>query len=553
MAILVLGLQHAGLAIMFMIYPVVVAREIGLTSLETSGLITGSLIAAGVATMLQARAAPLGSGSLAVEIPGPLVLPAMIHASSLGGLGAVAAMLTVHGLAEATLARMLHRLRQLFPPEVCGVAVLMLGISIAQPALVRFTGVNLDQAGALALDPAYLLVGTATLAAIVGFAVFGRGGLKLFALVFGLLTGALLSLVMGLIEPSVWHALRDAPVAGLPTLLFPAWQVEVLLIPHFVLIAIVTTVDNLGVLVSIQRLNDPNWVRADLRSAAGGVQASSIGNLIAGTVGGTAVGISSSNVGLAFATGTSARIVGFVAGGLMIGAVFLPKAIVALASIPAPVIGAIMIYTAAYMIVSGMDLILSRMLSERRIFTVGLSIVFGLTVVIFPDIYEGLPEWLVPLFQSELALATLSAILLNLLFRIGIAQRASQPVPPDSDAYDFSQEFLKRQGDLWGARREIVQRAVQASSEALETLRSQEMFKAPPEMTASFNEFDLDVTLTWHGKPLATPDERPSLDDILEDESNVSLMAGFLIRRYADQVTHRSHGQQQRLTLHFQH
>lgn len=72
-------------------------------------------------------------------------------------------------------------------------------------------------------------------------------------------------------------------------------------------------------------------------------------------------------------------------------------------------------------------------------------------------------------------------------------------------------------------------------------------------MTASFNEFDLDVTLTWHGKPLATPDERPSLDDILEDESNVSLMAGFLIRRYADKVTHRSHGQQQRLTLHFQH
>ena len=552
-ALFVLGLQHAGLAIMFIIYPVVAAQELGLSSFQTRSLITASLVAMGIATILQSLRPPLGSGTVAVQIPAVIILPSMIHAGSLGGLGALAGMNLVLGMTEAALARLLPRLRQLFPPEVCGVAVLMAGVSIAEPALTRFAGVHLSDLEQVAINPAYLMVATATLAVIVALAIFGRGPLKLFALVFGLLVGAAFSLLMGLFEPEGIANLRQAPLVGLPVLALPDWRFEILLVPLFMLIAVVNTVDNVGVLVSIQRLNDAEWKRADLRSAGGGLFANSVGNLVAGTLGGSAQALSSSHVGLAFASGATARVIALAAGILMLMALFLPKLVVALANIPAPVIGAIMVYASAYMIVSGMGLIVSRMLSERRIFTVGFSILLGFSVILIPDIYAGMPAWLEPLFSSELAIAALSAILLNLLFRIGITQRASTSVPDDRDPYDVSREFLKRQGHLWGARREVVLRAVQGASEALEVLRSHDLLKDEPELTARYDEFNLYVILTWRGEALETPKERPELDDILANEKGLRGLAGFLIRRYADRVSHRSDGEQQRLTLHFEH
>jgi len=552
-AVFVLGLQHAALAIMFMIYPVVVAQELEFSAQEAGSLVTASIVTAGIATILQYFRPPIGSGTVGVQIPAPLVLPAMIHAGSLGGVGVIAAMILILGLVEAGLARLLRRLRQFFPPEVCGVAVLMLGVSIGQPALARFTGVRFSELERAVVNPAYLLVAVATLVVILVFAVFGRGPLKLFALVFGLLIGALLSLLAGLFEPETLELLGEASLFGLPMLTLPEWRFEILLIPFFILIAVVNTVDNLGVLVSMQRLNDAEWKRVDLRGASGGLQANSFGNLIAGLLGGAAVGVSSANVGLAFASGATARIISLAAGTMMLAAVFLPKVVTALVNIPAPVIGAIMVYASAYMIVSGMSLIVSRMLSERRIFTVGLSILLGFSVIFLPGIYDGLPNWLAPLFTSELAVAALSAILLNLVFRIGISRQTAISVPPERNAYEFSREFLTRQGDLWGARREVVLRAVQSAAEALEVLRSQDLLKGDPELIARYDEYNLDVSLIWRGGALETPEECPQLDAILEDEKSFAGLAGFLIRRYADRVSHRSDGDRQRLTLHFEH
>ena len=552
-AIALLGLQHAGLAIMFMVYPVVAAQELGFTPRETSSLSTASLFTMGIATMLQACRPPFGANALNIHLPAAVVLPAMIHAGSLGGLGALAGMNLLLGLVETGLARLLHRLRKLFPPEVCGVAVLMLGVSIAEPGMVRFTGVHFSGLAQSGIDPAYLAVAAATLAAIVACAIFGRGPIKLFALVFGLLVGTGLSLILGLFEQDGIALLKTTPLFGLPELTLPQWRFETLLVPLFILIAIVNTVDNLGVLVSMQRLNDAEWKRPDLRAAGGGLQANSIGNLIAGALGGSALAISSSNVGLAFASGATSRVIAFAAGAMMLAAVFLPQAVVALANIPTPVIGAIMIYASAYMIVSGMGLIASRMLSERRIFTVGLSILLGFSVILLPGVYHGLPDWMIPLFESELAIGALSAILLNLLFRLGIAQRASARLPADVEPYEFTREFLIRQGNLWGARRDVVMRAIQATAEALEILRSRHLLTGEPELVARYDEFNLDIALTWRGSPLKMPEERPAVKDILANDESLASLGGFLVRRYADRVQQRSDSGRQLLLLHFEH
>ena len=106
-------------------------------------------------------------------------------------------------------------------------------------------------------------------------------------------------------------------------------------------------------------------------------------------------GSSSANLGLAHATGVAARRVGVAAGILLILVAFLPQFAQLIMLLPAAVIGAIMIYTAAYMMVSGMELILSRLLNGRRRATVGFSVaayrrIGGLEILAVTGLLVGL-------------------------------------------------------------------------------------------------------------------------------------------------------------------
>lgn len=553
-AILILALQHAGLALMFVIYPLVAAQALGFSAAETGMLVRTTILAMAVATLLQILRPPLGSGHLAIPIPSPILLPAIIQAGSLGGIGLIAGLTMALGVVESGLARILRRLRRFFPPEVCGVAVFILGVSITTPALTRFSG-SLAQAGHdhPVPDGEHLLVAASTLTVMVVLAIFGRGPTKLFALAAGLLVGVLLSLPLGLLDSAATAHLGTQPFIGLPEIALPAWRIELALLPLFALMAVINSVDNLGVLVGVQRLNDADWKRVDMGSASGGILANGAGNVVAGALGGSPIGISSAHVGLAFATGVTSRILGFAIAALLLLAVFSPKVVAALALIPSPVIGAVMIYTAAFLMTAGMDLILSRMLSERRIFTVGLSIVLGLSVALLPGLYAHMPAWAATLFHSELAVAALAAILLNLLFTIGIAQQASVPVTGATPDFELARDFLERQGDLWGARRDVVQRATHAAAETLETLREQGLAEGEMELGARFDEFNLDLFVVYSGRALRTPEKRPDIEAILHDEAAFADLASFMISRLPDRLSQREENGRHRLTLHFEH
>jgi NCS2 family nucleobase:cation symporter-2 len=84
----------------------------------------------------------------------------------------------------------------------------------------------------------------------------------------------------------------------------------------------------------------------------------------------------SSNVGLSLATGATSRSIAIPCGILMILLAFLPKLAALFAVMPDPVIGAIVVYVACYMILAGIQVITSRMLDARRIFVVGIALIF---------------------------------------------------------------------------------------------------------------------------------------------------------------------------------
>jgi NCS2 family nucleobase:cation symporter-2 len=141
-----------------------------------------------------------------------------------------------------------------------------------------------------------------------------------------------------------------------------------------------------------------------------------------GLLGGMASDTSASNVSLSSASGATSRWIGFVAGGLFILLGFSPQLSTLLSIMPMPVMGAILVFVISFMIMSGLQIILSTKLDTSKIFVLGISLTFGLSLEVLPDLYAQLSPWVRPLFDSSLTFSTVLAVLLNQLLRLGNRQ-----------------------------------------------------------------------------------------------------------------------------------
>ncbi len=465
---LLMGAQHLLIAVMSLAYPVLITLEAGGTRLQAASVVSMSLIAMAVATVLQVlRRGPIGSGFLAPYITSAIYLGPSLLAARTGGLGLVFGMTILAGVVSIGISQLFRQFRKLFPPEVSGVVVLMVGLSMVPVALTRFIGIG---GGDGTSEPREWLTGLVTLTTIL-LATVLVGRIRLYATAIGLGVGYLCAAALGLFEETTFAHVEGLPLVGLQ---LPQWgglALEPLLVIPFVAAALASNVKDAGLVISCQKANDAAWKRPDTRSMSGGLVAGGIGNIASGALGGVGLGISAGSVGLAVATGTTAKMIGLVTAGLFLLLAFLPKATALLALIPSPVMGAGLIYVACHLVASGAELITSRMLDARRIYVVGLPLLAGVGLIALPDIFTGLPPWAETLLASPLAVATILALLLNLMLNVWVSNRAATSLSLEAGFGDALTRFIERQGASWGARGDLISRTIPAVTEWCEDLR----------------------------------------------------------------------------------
>jgi hypothetical protein len=357
---------------------------------------------------------------------------------------------------------------------VVSVVVILLGIAEVPGALSRCL-----EEGAAAAPSTPPLVAGVTLATIVGIAVYGRGPLRLFSLMIGAAVGIALAAAFGLFAPSDLRRLAETPMFALPLPRFDGWIFNWSLVPLVLLIACVHTLDALGAHVGAQKLADADWQRTDMKSAGRAIRAVGGGNVLAGLLGGYPSGLSSSSVGLSFTSGAVAWRVGVLTGVLGIVCAFIPKIAMFLAILPEPVVGAIVLNAAAFMIAAGMELIFARMLNTRRIFMVGLSVIAGLASLLHPELAEAAPDWVKPVMGSPLFVGSMVAVALNLVFRIGISERELLELTAGDPLPIRLRDFFERKGQQWGLRRSLVDHAQLGTMQAVETLFESGILRVP--------------------------------------------------------------------------
>ncbi|MBP7138464.1 MAG: hypothetical protein KBA37_05960, partial [Syntrophaceae bacterium] len=128
--VLVAAVQHALVAMMLVIYLVITGTDIGLAGESLRGFICMGILVMGIGTILNGLTTRVSAGHLIVFIPGTMTMMVFIPVANTFGLGAAAGGLMISGLIVFWMGRFLPRMRSLFPPEVMGVLLLLLGMSL---------------------------------------------------------------------------------------------------------------------------------------------------------------------------------------------------------------------------------------------------------------------------------------------------------------------------------------------------------------------------------------------------------------------------------------
>ncbi len=267
-SLLLLGFQHILILSIAFIFPVVMVDAIGGTPDQAQKLISTAMVATGIATILQGlNNRYIGSGYLCPLLNGPAFLSASLLAGKAGGLSLISGMTAIGGAFEALFSRIVPRLRALFPAEVTGTIVMMVGIEIIPIAVTRFQGIDRTN---ITADPVAVTVGFITLIAMMGFNVWGKGKLRLYSVLIGMAIGYAAASLTGILTAKHVGQLLNTPLFKTPSFGEYGLSFNVALLIPFLVATLSSALKTMGDLTICQKINDTEWKRPDMKTISRG-------------------------------------------------------------------------------------------------------------------------------------------------------------------------------------------------------------------------------------------------------------------------------------------
>ena len=452
-ALIFSSLQHALLALSLgMALPVAVGRAAGLDLEHSASYLAAALFCMGFTAVLQTIPGKvLGSGCQSLSTTDSAAICACVLAAEAGGIPLVLGMTLFSGILRAVIGSFAYRLRKMFPPEVTGTMVFILGINLVPTGFKYFLG-----------SPTHIAVAAITLLFMLACALFVKP-LKPYTALAGIVFGYILSAVTGVFDVSSLAALKEQSVVALPIYKDISFAFDLRMLIPFLVITVAAVVDNIGDFSASQRAN--GMETTDWHGIESGIRGSGLGTALSALIGGSAQSTATTNIGVASAAGITSRAVAYVAGGLLVVVSFLPGISGVLSMIPEPVLGAVIMYSMCYIMAGGFETLSSRELDDRRIFTVFLSVAAAISTLI-PGLYDFLPESVSKVLVSPMVMGVCVVIIVTLIGKIGAKKKYAFVTGVTADDVSALEEELKRVCGEWGTER-VLCRKLQISLSAL--------------------------------------------------------------------------------------
>ncbi|MEA1062937.1 uracil-xanthine permease family protein [Erwinia sp. HR93] len=423
------ALQHLLAMFVAVITPaLLICQSLGLPAADTQHILSMSLFASGVASIIQIKAwGPVGSGLLSIQgtsfnFVSPLIMGGM--ALKNGGadtptmMAALFGTLMLASCTEMIISRVLHLARRIITPLVSGVVVMIIGLSLIQTGLVSIGGgyaaINDHTFGA----PKNLLLAGVVLLSIILLNRQRNPYLRIASLVIAMGLGYLLAWVLDMLPTTPTHN-AASPLIAIPTPLYYGLGIDWNLLLPLMLVFMITSLETIGDITATSDVSEqPVAGPIYMQRLKGGVLANGFNSFVSAIFNTFPNSCFGQNNGVIQLTGVASRHVGFVVALMLMLLGLFPAVGGFVQHIPEPVLGGATLVMFGTIAASGVRIVSREPLNRRGIMILALSLAVGLGVSQQPQILQFAPEWLRNLFSSGIAAGGITAIILNLIFPI---------------------------------------------------------------------------------------------------------------------------------------
>src|SRR5215469_287009 len=533
--LILLGAQHVAVICPYLVFVALIAQASGASSAVASHAVGLGMIAIAVATLLQAHPlGPVGSGYVAPPVVSAIYFASALNAAHRGGLALVCGMIAFAGVFEAIFAWTLPRMRRVFPPVVSGFIVIAVGVQLGLIGVRGFLGIAGLHDPNL---PTHIGAAGLTLAVMVGLGVWGKGLPRLLCSLIGLALGMAIAVALGMVTSKDVAIIDSRPWLALPDPRFLSYRFQSSLIVPFAIAALASGLRVIGVITTAQRINDASWRRPNLDNIRSGVLADGISCFLGGCVATPGLSASPSLVGIQKVTGATSRYIAYAIAGWLVMLSCVPKVGAVLLSLPLPIIGAALVFNGASMLVGGIQIVMSRPMTMRNTFIIGISLLFALSRRVYPEFFALLPSWSHAFTDSMLSIAVVVCVLLNLIFLIG-ERRTQVMVLESGDGKTLSRfdDKFRAQAKIWQLSAADAERAETSTNELLRLIEEGGHADGSVTASVSYDDLDLRIELRYKGTLPFVASEQRTPRGMVEEQIFAAGLSGFLSSVFPDRL-----------------
>lgn len=147
-------------------------------------------------------------------------------------------------------------LHKILPPVVVGPVIMVIGLALAPVAVNMAMGKSGDGSIELIAYDKAIIISLFSLVVTLIFAVWGKGVYKLIPILAGVISGYVLSLVMGVVE---FSSVNEASWLAVPNFTWPEfkWQAILFMVP----VAIAPAIEHIGDMMAISQVTNKDFLK----------------------------------------------------------------------------------------------------------------------------------------------------------------------------------------------------------------------------------------------------------------------------------------------------
>lgn len=394
--------------------PLILATTIGMATGEVTLMVQIAMVISGVTTMMQTFGlGPLPIGARLPVMQGTsfaFLAVALLIAQEFG-VAAVFGGAVIAGVVQVFFGFSLRWISPLFPPLVCGIIILVIGISLMPTSIGYAAGgqpaADIGDYGSMQ----HYSIAALVVIVIVALSVFAKGFISVAAVLVGLIVGYAVAAMAGMVS---LDAIGEASWFQIPQPLAFGMEFYTAAILVIVALALASSVESIGDLTAVARTGlgrSPTPKELSRGIVADGV-GTSFGALFSAMPNTTF----SQNTGIVALTGVISRFVVGIAGIMLLIAGLIPKFAAIFNTIPYAVLGGATLVMFSMVAATGLRILSTEPMNRRNMLIIAVSLGLGIGFSMSPDdVFQEMPRDVALLLTSGIVPAMFASVILNII------------------------------------------------------------------------------------------------------------------------------------------